>query len=125
MEDEHLWLPLAAVTSESLPRQCYRCSRFQPVKSRIKSLSFVGPSGCGKVHRLHAIRWRWRRSLAAKISIGDRLINDVPRKTDIAMVFQNYALCTRTVTVYRTWLSVWSCARCPKDEIDKARPRGC
>src|SRR5438132_13497157 len=53
---------------------------------------FVGPSGCGKTSAL-----RMTAGLEAisegKISIGDRVVNDVPSaRRDVAMVFQNYAL---------------------------------
>ncbi|MDO8979591.1 MAG: sn-glycerol-3-phosphate ABC transporter ATP-binding protein UgpC [Afipia sp.] len=52
----------------------------------------VGPSGCGKSTLLRMIAGL-EGITGGKISIGDRVINDVPPKDrDIAMVFQNYAL---------------------------------
>ena len=52
----------------------------------------VGPSGCGKSTTLRMIAGL-ESITAGSISIGDRLVNDVPPKDrDIAMVFQNYAL---------------------------------
>ena len=52
----------------------------------------VGPSGCGKSTTLRMIAGLESIS-AGTISIGDRVVNDVPPKArDIAMVFQNYAL---------------------------------
>lgn len=55
-------------------------------------LVLVGPSGCGKSTTLRMIAGLEEIS-DGKISIGDRLVNDVPPKDrDIAMVFQNYAL---------------------------------
>ncbi len=52
----------------------------------------VGPSGCGKSTLLRMIAGLETVS-AGEISIGTRVINDVPAKSrDIAMVFQNYAL---------------------------------
>jgi multiple sugar transport system ATP-binding protein len=52
----------------------------------------VGPSGCGKSTALRMIAGLEEIS-AGTVSIGDRVVNDVPPKDrDIAMVFQNYAL---------------------------------
>ena len=53
---------------------------------------FVGPSGCGKSTALRSIAGL-EEITAGTISIGDRIVNDLPPKDrDIAMVFQNYAL---------------------------------
>ncbi len=53
---------------------------------------FVGPSGCGKSTALRMVAGLEEIS-AGTISIGDRVVNDLPPKDrDIAMVFQNYAL---------------------------------
>ena len=52
----------------------------------------VGPSGCGKSTTLRMVAGLEEIS-EGTISIGDRIVNDVPPKDrDIAMVFQNYAL---------------------------------
>src|SRR3954463_13590199 len=52
----------------------------------------VGPSGCGKSTTLRMIAGLESIS-AGTVTIGDRVVNDVPPKArDIAMVFQNYAL---------------------------------
>ena len=52
----------------------------------------VGPSGCGKSTTLRMIAGLEDVS-AGSISIGGRVVNDVPPKDrDIAMVFQSYAL---------------------------------
>src|SRR5690242_5658790 len=52
----------------------------------------VGPSGCGKSTALRSIAGL-EEITAGTISIGDRIVNDLPPKDrDIAMVFQNYAL---------------------------------
>ena len=52
----------------------------------------VGPSGCGKSTTLRMIAGLEHAS-GGTISIGDRVVNDVPAKDrDIAMVFQSYAL---------------------------------
>jgi multiple sugar transport system ATP-binding protein len=53
---------------------------------------FVGPSGCGKSTALRMIAGL-EDITAGTISIGERVVNDLPPKDrDIAMVFQNYAL---------------------------------
>ena len=55
-------------------------------------LILVGPSGCGKSTALRMVAGLERIS-AGTITIGDRIVNDVPPKDrDVAMVFQNYAL---------------------------------
>src|SRR5262245_1482767 len=52
----------------------------------------VGPSGCGKSALLRMIAGL-ENVTAGEISIGERVVNNVPPKArDIAMVFQNYAL---------------------------------
>jgi multiple sugar transport system ATP-binding protein len=53
---------------------------------------FVGPSGCGKTTALRIIAGLEEAS-SGSITIGDRVVDDVPAKDrDIAMVFQSYAL---------------------------------
>src|SRR5689334_588831 len=60
----------------------------------------VGPSGCGKTTTLRMIAGL-EEITSGTISIGERVVNDVPPKDrDIAMVFQNYALYPH-MTVYR------------------------
>jgi multiple sugar transport system ATP-binding protein len=52
----------------------------------------VGPSGCGKSTLLRMIAGL-ENITSGEISIGERVVNNVPPKArDIAMVFQNYAL---------------------------------
>jgi multiple sugar transport system ATP-binding protein len=59
----------------------------------------VGPSGCGKSTLLRVIAGL-EVMTGGNISVGDRLINDLPPKErDIAMVFQSYALYPH-MTVY-------------------------
>ncbi|MEA5550906.1 ABC transporter ATP-binding protein [Anabaena cylindrica UHCC 0172] len=59
----------------------------------------VGPSGCGKSTLLRLIAGL-EVMTGGNISVGDRLINDLPPKErDIAMVFQSYALYPH-MTVY-------------------------
>src|SRR5690606_4993094 len=63
-------------------------------------LVLVGPSGCGKTTTLRLIAGLEEPD-TGKITIGERLVNDVPAKDrDIAMVFQNYALYPH-MNVYR------------------------
>ncbi len=55
-------------------------------------LVVVGPSGCGKSTLLRMVAGL-EEITEGKISIGDRVVNDVqPKDRDIAMVLQNYAL---------------------------------
>jgi multiple sugar transport system ATP-binding protein len=55
-------------------------------------LVLVGPSGCGKSTLLRMIAGL-ESVTGGKISIHDRIVNDLPPKArDIAMVFQSYAL---------------------------------
>jgi multiple sugar transport system ATP-binding protein len=59
----------------------------------------VGPSGCGKSTLLRLIAGL-ETVTAGNISVGDRLVNDLPpNRRDIAMVFQSYALYPH-MTVY-------------------------
>src|SRR5438093_733955 len=59
----------------------------------------VGPSGCGKSTTLRMVAGL-EEITAGEITIGDRIVNDLPPKDrDIAMVFQNYALYPH-MTVY-------------------------
>ena len=55
-------------------------------------VTLVGPSGCGKSTLLRMIAGL-ESITGGEISIGDRVVNDLPPKErDIAMVFQSYAL---------------------------------
>ncbi|GJD19493.1 ABC transporter related [Rivularia sp. IAM M-261] len=59
----------------------------------------VGPSGCGKSTLLRLIAGL-ETMTGGNISVGDKLVNDLPPKErDIAMVFQSYALYPH-MTVY-------------------------
>ncbi len=59
----------------------------------------VGPSGCGKSTLLRMIAGL-EEITGGTISVGDRIVNDLPPKDrDIAMVFQSYALYPH-MTVY-------------------------
>jgi multiple sugar transport system ATP-binding protein len=55
-------------------------------------VTLVGPSGCGKSTLLRMLAGL-EPITAGTIQIGDRIVNDMPpKRRDIAMVFQNYAL---------------------------------
>ncbi len=77
----------------------------------------VGPSGCGKSTLLRMIAGL-ENITDGEISIGDRVVNDVPPKErDIAMVFQNYALYPH-MTVADNMAFSMKLRNAPKDEID-------
>jgi multiple sugar transport system ATP-binding protein len=76
----------------------------------------VGPSGCGKSTALRSIAGLEDIS-AGTISIGGRVVNDLPPKDrDIAMVFQNYALYPH-MTVEQNLAFGLQQRKTPKDEI--------
>jgi multiple sugar transport system ATP-binding protein len=78
----------------------------------------VGPSGCGKSTLLRMIAGLEEIS-GGRISIGDRVVNDVPPKErDIAMVFQNYALYPH-MKVRDNMAFALMLAKKPKAEIDR------
>ncbi|MBL7077218.1 MAG: sn-glycerol-3-phosphate ABC transporter ATP-binding protein UgpC [Kiritimatiellae bacterium] len=78
----------------------------------------VGPSGCGKSTTLRMVAGLEEISRGT-ITIGDRVINDVPPKDrDIAMVFQNYALYPH-MTVYNNLAFGLKLRKYKKAEIDK------
>jgi multiple sugar transport system ATP-binding protein len=79
---------------------------------------FVGPSGCGKSTALRSIAGLEEIS-GGTISIGDRIVNDLPPKDrDIAMVFQNYALYPH-MTVEQNLAFGLQLRKTPKDEIKR------
>jgi len=76
----------------------------------------VGPSGCGKTTTLRMIAGL-EEITDGKISIGNRVVNDVPPKDrDIAMVFQNYALYPH-MTVFQNMAFGLKLRKYPKDQI--------
>jgi multiple sugar transport system ATP-binding protein len=78
----------------------------------------VGPSGCGKSTLLRMIAGLEDIS-GGTISIGDRVVNDLPPKNrDIAMVFQNYALYPHMKVSENMAFSL-TLAKTPKEEIEK------
>jgi multiple sugar transport system ATP-binding protein len=78
----------------------------------------VGPSGCGKSTALRSIAGL-EEITAGTISIGSRVVNDLPPKDrDIAMVFQNYALYPH-MTVAQNLAFGLQQRKTPKDEIKR------
>ena len=78
----------------------------------------VGPSGCGKSTALRMIAGLEEPG-AGTISIGDRVVNDLPPKDrDIAMVFQEYALYPH-MSVYKNMAFGLKLRKFPKSEIDQ------
>jgi multiple sugar transport system ATP-binding protein len=78
----------------------------------------VGPSGCGKSTLLRMIAGLENIS-GGEISIGGRVVNDMPPKDrDIAMVFQNYALYPH-MTVFDNMGFSMKLAKAPKDVIER------
>jgi multiple sugar transport system ATP-binding protein len=76
----------------------------------------VGPSGCGKSTTLRMIAGLEEITQGA-ISIGGRIVNDVPPKDrDIAMVFQNYALYPH-MTVFENMAFGLKLRHMPRPEI--------
>jgi multiple sugar transport system ATP-binding protein len=78
----------------------------------------VGPSGCGKSTLLRMIAGL-ENITAGEISIGGRVVNDLPPKErDVAMVFQNYALYPH-MTVAANMAFSMKLRGAPKQEIDE------
>src|ERR1700709_1926085 len=75
----------------------------------------VGPSGSGKTTMMRMVAGLEEMSVGT-ISIGDRVVNDVPaRSRNVAMVFQNYALCPH-MSVGKNMGFPLRLAKMPKDE---------
>jgi multiple sugar transport system ATP-binding protein len=79
---------------------------------------FLGPSGCGKSTLLRMIAGL-EDVTDGDLSIGGRLVNDVPSaQRGVAMVFQSYALFPH-MTVFENMAFGLKLARTPRDEIDR------
>jgi multiple sugar transport system ATP-binding protein len=78
----------------------------------------VGPSGCGKTTALRMVAGL-EPVTSGTVSIGGHVVNDVsPRRRDVAMVFQNYALYPH-LTVYENIGFALQNAGVPKAERDR------
>ena len=76
----------------------------------------VGPSGCGKTTALRMVAGL-EDITDGVVRIGDRVVNDLtPKRRDIAMVFQNYALYPH-MSVRDNIAFPLKLAKLPKDEI--------
>src|SRR5712692_6528795 len=79
---------------------------------------FVGPSGCGKTTALRMVAGL-EDITEGEIRIGDAVVNGLhPRKRDIAMVFQNYALYPH-MTVYKNIAFALKVRKTPPAEIKR------
>ena len=77
----------------------------------------LGPSGCGKSTLLRIIAGL-ERPTEGTVSIGGRVVNDVPgKRRDVAMVFQNYALYPQ-MTVAENMAFPLRSRKQPKDLIE-------
>jgi multiple sugar transport system ATP-binding protein len=78
----------------------------------------VGPSGCGKTTALRMVAGL-EPVTSGTVSIGGQVVNDVsPRRRDVAMVFQNYALYPH-LTVYDNIGFALENAGVPRAERDR------
>jgi multiple sugar transport system ATP-binding protein len=78
----------------------------------------VGPSGCGKTTALRMVAGL-ETVTSGTVSIGGHVVNDIsPRRREIAMVFQNYALYPH-LTVYDNIGFALENAGVPKAERDR------
>ena len=81
-------------------------------------LILVGPSGCGKTTALRCVAGL-ERPTSGRILIGDREVQELPpRKRDVAMVFQNYALYPY-LTVYNNLAFGLKEHKVPRAEVDR------
>ena len=81
-------------------------------------LILVGPSGCGKTTALRCVAGL-EKPTSGRILIGDREVQELPpRKRDVAMVFQNYALYPH-LTVYKNLAFGLKEHRVAHSEIDR------
>ena len=85
----------------------------------------VGPSGCGKSTLLRMVA-RLKSVTSGELRIDGRIVNDVPpKKRDIAMVFQNYALYPQmTVAKNMSLGSALEFARRPKSRDHRKGQQG-
>jgi multiple sugar transport system ATP-binding protein len=79
---------------------------------------FVGPSGCGKTTALRMVAGL-EDITEGEVRIGDAVVNGLhPRKRDVAMVFQNYALYPH-MTVYKNIAFALKVRKTPSEEIKR------
>lgn len=112
---------MANVTIKDVIKRYGNAQVMHGVSVDIKDGEFVvlvGPSGCGKSTLLRMLAGLEEIS-DGTISIGERVVNDIPPKErDIAMVFQSYALYPHK-TVYDNIGFPLKMAKRPASEIDE------
>jgi len=112
---------MASVIFEKVDKTYGKVSVIDDLNLEIKDQEFmvlVGPSGCGKSTALRMIAGLEEIS-DGTISIGDRVVNDLPPKDrDIAMVFQSYALYPH-MTVRENLEFGLQIRKLPREEIDR------
>jgi multiple sugar transport system ATP-binding protein len=110
---------MAQVLMKELNKKYDEVHAVKDVNLHIRDKEFVvlvGPSGCGKSTTLRMVAGL-EEITAGQITIGDRVVNDLPPKDrDIAMVFQNYALYPH-MTVYDNMAFGLKMRKFPKAEI--------
>src|SRR5207248_11466548 len=86
---------MASVTYEHVYKRYPGNTVITDMNAEIKDKEFVvlvGPSGSGKSTALWMLAG-WEEISDGMVRIGDRVVNDLaPKDSDIAMVFQSYAL---------------------------------
>jgi multiple sugar transport system ATP-binding protein len=112
---------MAQVLMKDLNKKYDEVHAVKDVNLHVRDKEFVvlvGPSGCGKSTTLRMVAGL-EEITAGEISIGDRVVNDLPPKDrDIAMVFQNYALYPH-MTVYDNMAFGLKMRKFPKAEIEQ------
>src|SRR5213595_653224 len=112
---------MAQVMMKDLNKKYDEVHAVKDVNLHIRDKEFtvlVVPSGCGKSTPLLMVAGL-EEITSGEISIGDRVVNDLPPKDrDIAMVFQNYALYPH-MTVYDNMAFGLKMRKFPKPEIEK------
>ena len=112
---------MAQVLMKDLNKKYDEVHAVKDVNLHVRDKEFivlVGPSGCGKSTTLRMVAGL-EEITAGEITIGDRVVNDLPPKDrDIAMVFQNYALYPH-MTVYDNMAFGLKMRKFPKAEIAK------
>jgi multiple sugar transport system ATP-binding protein len=112
---------MAQVVLKDLNKKYDEVHAVKDVNLHVRDKEFVvlvGPSGCGKSTTLRMVAGL-EEITAGEISIGDRIVNDLPPKDrDIAMVFQNYALYPH-MTVYDNMAFGLKMRKVPKAEIQQ------
>ncbi len=112
---------MAQVLMKDLNKKYDEVHAVKDVNLQIRDKEFVvlvGPSGCGKTTTLRMVAGL-EEITAGEITIGDRVVNDLPPKDrDIAMVFQNYALYPH-MTVYDNMAFGLKMRKFPKGGIAK------